>query len=395
MLLTASLSFGQVNKDYQTSKDIQKLVDSETNPLKFNDYALLFSKIGNYKASLAVQNLYVEKNKAVRNSPEKSKSDIANFKRFKPKNALDIISKTAEKYNIVITNEAHYQPQNRVFTSLLLAKLYKQGFRYFCVEDLRFNDSTENTELNKRKYPLKSSGYYIVEPQYGNLVREALNIGYKLVNYEHYPSVEIKDPQQQWQARETGQAKNIGAILLKDPKAKIFVYCGYGHLNENPSGEGGFMGRMLKKNFNIDPLTIDQVNLLEEYNDTYYNLTDVKEPSVYLADNEFFNNPKVGTQTDMSVVFPKTKYINGRPNWLVYDKNRKYYFPKLENTKLVYPVMIFAYHKNEDISITVPADIIEIEKSDAKTALVLKKGQYTLQVKDATGNVIEQNIEIK
>ena len=125
MLLTASLSFGQVNKDYQTSKDIQKLVDSETNPLKFNDYALLFSKIGNYKASLAVQNLYVEKNKAVRNSPEKSKSDIANFKRFKPKNALDIISKTAEKYNVVITNEAHYQPQNRVFTSLLLAKLYK------------------------------------------------------------------------------------------------------------------------------------------------------------------------------------------------------------------------------------------------------------------------------
>ena len=131
------------------------------------------------------------------NTP-KPKPDIDFFKTFKPKNAVATILKAAEKYQVVITNEAHYQPQNRVFTSLLLEKLYQQGFRYLCVEDLTRDDTIinekEDKDLNTRKYPLRTTGYYMDEPQYGNLTRQALKLGYTLVDYDYYASELKEDP---------------------------------------------------------------------------------------------------------------------------------------------------------------------------------------------------------
>ncbi len=398
LILISLSTFGQIGKDYLFSKDVQKMVDSETNSFQLQNYAVLFSKIGNYKASLATQYLYLKKNKAAMNIPDKPKADSIYFSTFKPENAVDVISKMAEHYKVIITNEAHYQPQNRVFTSLLLEKLYKQGFHYLCVEDLSRDDtiykSKEDKELNNRKYPIKTTGFYMDEPQYGNLVRRALKLGYTLVAYEHYAS-DIKDPGERMMGREKGQAKNIAQILQKDPNAKILVHCGYGHLNENIKDSSGLMAAMLKLNFNIDPLTIDQQDLLEENNDPYYNWTNVKEPSVYVSSKGVFNDLNKNHKVDMVVFFPRTTYINGRPNWLVYDKSKKYYFVKVEQTNFLYPIMISAYHKGEDISVTVPADIIEIEKPNDKIALILNTGQYTLRIRDFKNNVIQQTVQVK
>jgi len=389
---------GQVVKSYSTTKEIQKLVDNETNPYEIQNYAVLFSKIGNYKKSILTHQLFIEKNKAAYNDPGKPKADSLNFLNYKPQNAINFIAKAAEKYNVVITNEAHYQPQNRVFTTLLLEKLFKQGFRYLCVEDLFIDDtvykSKEDKELNTRKYPLRTSGFYIDEPQYGNLVRKALKLGYTLIAYEHTAS-EVKDPGDRWLARENGQAKNIAEILLKDPKAKVLVHCGYGHLNENIKDSSGSMAAMLKLNFKIDPLTVDQEDLLEEKNDTYYKWTNVKEPSIYVSPKNIFNDPNKNHKVDIVVFFPKVKYINGRPNWLTYDKEKKYFFANLNSENLNYPIMISAFCKGEDISIAVPSDIIEIEKPDEKIGLMLSRGIYTLQIKDFTGIVTLQTIEVK
>ncbi len=399
LVLMGSSTFGQGSKSYLTSKDIQKLVDSETNSWQLQTYAVLFSKVGNYKASLATQHLYLEKNKAAMNIPEKPKVDSINFKTFKPKNAVEVISKAAERYKVVITNEAHYQPQNRVFTSLLLEKLYQQGFRYLCVEDLSRDDtvfkSKEDKDLNNRKYPIKTSGYYMDEPQYGNLVRQALKLGYTLIAYEHYAS-EIKDLGERMMGREKGQAKNIAEILQKDPNAKILVHCGYGHLNENVIRDSiGQMAAMLKIHYQIDPLTIDQQDMLEENNDPYYKLTDVKEPSVFVSENNFFSDPTNNHKVDMVVFFPRTKYVNGRPNWLVYDKRKKYYFVNLQRYKINYPVMISAFHQEEDTTLSVPANIIEIKNPNDKIALVLNKGQYVLQIKDSADKIYQQSAQVK
>ena len=174
------------------------------------------------------------------------------------------------------------------------------------------------------------------------------------------------------------------------------MHCGGDHLKDYVREDNkGWMAAMLRIDFNIDPLTIDQLAFLEENNDPYFNLTNVKEPSVYVSNNGFFTNPADYKKVDMAVFFPKTKYINGRPNWLVYDKSKKYYFVSHKQNNLLYPIMISAFCKGEDISVAVPADLIEIEKQNDKIALVLNKGEYTIQIKDSTGKVEQQTIEIK
>lgn len=228
-----TIVFGQVSKEYLSSKQIQQLEDNETNSWKLQDYAVLFSKIGNYKASLAAQNLYLEKNKAAMNIPAKPKADSVYFKSFQPQSAIDVIAKAAKNYKVVITNEAHYQPQNRVFTSLLLDTLYKEGFRYLCVEDLSKDDtvykSKEDTQLNSRKYPIKTTGFYMDEPQYGNLVRHALKLGYTLVPYEYYASNGKDSGKGKWTSEKyctniskRPKGKNISALRLWTSKRKYY-----------------------------------------------------------------------------------------------------------------------------------------------------------------------------
>jgi len=389
----------QVVKPYLSSGEIEKLIAADTNAFNLQTYAVQFSKVGNYTASLATEQLYLEKTKVMRNVPERPKADSAKFRTFKPENAVAAITNAAKAYQVVITNEAHYQPKNRVFTSLLLDKLYKEGYRYFCVEDLSIDDSIIKSKkddgLNQRKYPLRTTGYYMDEPQYGNLIRKALKLGYTVVAYEDY-ATEFKDPIKRLFGREKGQATNIARILQKDPKAKILVHCGYGHLIEKKLTDGqGFMASFLKNDFNIDPLTVDQQDLLEENNIPYYHWAGVPAPSVFVSKKGFFSDSDEHREVDMVVAFPPTKYVNGRPDWLTYDKNRKFYFPKLNALGLKYPVMIAAYVQGEDLTTAVPADIIEIKNSKNAIALVLDQGQYRLMIKYSTGTVIEQAVNVK
>ena len=45
----------------------------------------------------------------------------------------------AEKYQIVMINEAHHVPQHRVFTYRLLEDLWQKGYRYLALEALSEN----------------------------------------------------------------------------------------------------------------------------------------------------------------------------------------------------------------------------------------------------------------
>lgn len=390
----------QVIKEYLFSSEIAAKVAAEKNAWNLQNLAVQYSFSGNFAESLATQKLFTVKNAATRGVPYQApmKDD---FKLRRPVDAVQAIAKEAEKYRVVITNEAHYQPQNRVFTTALLRALYDKGFRYFAFEDYAPDDevfkSKNDKELNSRGYPVKATGYYILEPQYGNLVREAIRIGYKVVPYEHYAS-DKQDPVERLWARERGQAKNIAAILANDPGAKILVHSGYGHMNEHYNDGEGQMGGMLKNEFKIDPLTVDQEKLLEENNNPHTSAFALRKPSVFVDDKGGYFSASYdvggsGFLADISVAFPKTKYINGRPDWLMYPGNRRYYFIRRGLLKIPYPLMILAYRKGEDIDSAIPADVIELGSAKESKALVLTKGDYTLLIKNQKGET--QMIDVK
>ncbi len=152
----------------------------------------------------------------------------------------------------MIFNEAHYNPRHRVFVASLLKDFKEAGYKYFAAETFS-NDEYFSKEI----HPRFTTGYYTMEPQFGNLVREAIKLEYSLYPYEARAGANGRE-------REIGEAKNLHELLKKDPKAKIIIYCGFAHIYEDSVyGWQKAMAGRLKEFTGIDPYTIDQIELSE------------------------------------------------------------------------------------------------------------------------------------
>ncbi|MCJ7932797.1 MAG: hypothetical protein MUW56_03995 [Chryseobacterium sp.] len=100
------------------------------------------------------------------------------FVKHKVENAKDYILNKSKKEEILILNEAHHYASHRTFATSLLKGLYENGYRYLGLEALG-DDS-----INIRKFPTIHSGFYTSEPQFGNFIKTALDLGFILFKYE-------------------------------------------------------------------------------------------------------------------------------------------------------------------------------------------------------------------
>lgn len=380
--LKAIIGFGQESSEnYKFSKDIISQIDKDTVAWKYQTGATELSFSGYYQEVLRIW----DKN-GVR-KPKTTEEDSLFFINSKKVNAKDYIIEQSKNAQILIINEAHHIPKHRTFTKSLLKDLYDNGYRYLGLEAL-FESS-----INDRKYPIIESGYYTKEPEFGNLISEALKIGYTLFSYEASKGKNGKE-------REIEQAENIQKFIESVPKAKVLIHCGYAHAfeNEYPSWGKAMAGR-LKDNTNIDPFTIDQRMFLErsdkENNHLFIKLNDTTEPIVLIdKDGQVFNGNKEIRQTDIVIIHPETKYIDNRPDWLQNGKE-SYTIPsnKIKNSS---PLLLLAYRENEFENNGVPTDIIEINDNKTSKKLYLTKGNYTIVTKDKNYNIIEKyKVEIK
>lgn len=288
--------------------------------------------------------------------------------------ALQFIFDQIKDHQVVIVNEIHHLPSHRVFTADLLKELYQKGFRYIGFEGLL------DAEINQRKFPTTNSGYYVKEPQFGNLVRYAILLGYTVFGYEN------SDREKN---RELGQAENIYKIIQADSSARVVIHSGGGHLREDTLSRY-YMGGYFKKISGIDPLTINNGKLTEQsapqFEGKLYNsLAPADFPVVYIDKNTKTNvNDSV---TDIQVFHPRTKTVKGRPSWI---KDNKRYSKITVTTKFKFkePYMIFAYMKNEFDSgePAVPVDILFVDdpKQTKNLLAVPFKGKYTLVFQSKT-----------
>ena len=310
-----------------------------------------------------VSNAFLEYDKPRPNTKTIKKEDSIRFlSTFHPVDARTFILGIAQKQQILIFNEAHFNPQNRVFVASLLKGLQKLGYKYFAAET--FNNSPD---FFKSNHPTLKTGYYTSEPQFGNLVREALADSFILYPYED-------TSESRGRLREANEAQNIYSLLKKDPKAKIVVYCGFDHIIEDSIPRAGrFMAGILKQISGVDPYTLDQRVLMGHSNtvaeNPYYKLIHASNYSIMVDSNGTpFNNGHV----DALLYSPPTKYVYNRPNW-VFENGKRPYFLKEKEITIPFPVIVKVYRQGDDLSNSIPTDAIEIKtKEDVlKTALSL------------------------
>ena len=368
--------------------------------LDFISYASSF--VGNYQAA----NLYFTMRQKLNPTQKLASSAID---QYTPLSALSVISQIADSQQVIMINEAHHVPLHRALTTRLLPLLYAKGFRYLALEDA----SPADAELHQRGYPLRRFGAYTIEPVFGNLIRTALRLGYKIIPYEYEGNCAAKpdDPYFCANERERGQAQNIYDRILKEqPQAKILVHGGAGHIQERIGKNVSTMAAHFKTISKIDPFTIDQMEMSEYLNREYASALylyvtekwSLKEPTVFQSRQGGFWNTGEGTldQVDLKVFHPQTVYEEGRPTWLKMDGSRKPYAvfgesatSKLKSVLSTYPnpFLVQAFVSTEDAG-AVPVDQIVVANPKGVSVLMLPAGSFRIRAIDETGKLLGEEV---
>ena len=281
--------------------------------------------------------------------------------------AVEAIAQLAHGQRAVFFNEAHNMPMTRSVTVQILAKLRADGFNYFAAETLYETDKG----LSARGYPVFDSGFYTQDPIYGEMVRTALRLGFKVVSYEAISEAT-------GDAREREQARNLNDRVFKaDPNARLIVNAGYAHIVESGKFlDGGSMAQHLKRISGVDPLTIEQTMLIEhsipsEDHPIYRAIRAALHPTQATVFTDAQGKPWTlhPGQYDVSVYFPPDDLHDGRPGWLSLGGQRMQYAVTGEMCRSTFPCLIEARYANESDD-AVPADRVVMGLKDLRLKLV-------------------------
>jgi hypothetical protein len=303
--------------------------------------------------------------------------------------AADYIAGAVAGRRIVVDNEAHHRPETRLLTLALLPKLRALGFDHFAIEAL----DPADTGLAARGYPTEQSGYYIQEPLYGEIVREALRLGYVVHAYEPADAGLLTA-----QDRETGQARALQAVLAQDPHARLFIHAGYAHADKVPGrlpDNARPMAAELARLTGIEPYTVDQTMLgsgdISDTASPYSRIVQsfpVRAPSVLV--------PRAGgpawsfrpDHNDATVLLAHADPDDMRPAWLSRGGLRRPFRIKSNVCSGSFPCLFEAFHATEGDD-AIPADqFVLMNDADARWPLYLPPGRYRLRVRGEDGAVL-------
>lgn len=432
LIVTSLFSAGVTAQSFSpTAVTMFRVLQKQPNDLARYIYLLnLVPQLSNSDTVMAMQMLASTEdelglyNEALRDFPLKSKADtettLPTPAEWQSASAEDVIEKLAADRRIVMVNEAHHDAHTRQLTLELLPRMRALGFDYFAAEALADTDP----DLTARGYPVRTSGsIYMHEPTYGEIVREAIKLGFKIVPYD----VSTSSVQQ----RESGQAERLySQVFAKDPSARLFVHAGYAHIDKERGRLGDVrpMAMELKKLTGIEPLSIDQTQFREQIPSSagaYETLIEnfpVKGPTVLInrtTGSPWSAHPRL---YDVNVLLPPTDpsavssghiqrdsielsqvsrqpmlehQVNAqRPQWLSLDGTRRPYPISTKLCKVITTCVVDAHYINE-LNDGIAADRYTFMQGDTISQLYLRPGAYRLRAWDPRGKTLyEQNIRV-
>jgi hypothetical protein len=296
------------------------------------------------------------------------------------RDALQAILEQTRERQIVMINEAHHVPRDRAFATLVALELRKQGFKYLATETF----SGDMDAMATRGYSLVENGYYNRDPVFGDFIRRALAAGYTPVAYEtDFPEGLEGDAFDAY--REQKQAQNIvDRVLAKDPKARILVHVGYGHLRTDDGDGKGLtpMAEWLKVKTGIDPFSIDQTQSLPA-NDSVLTAILAKAPGrSFVLESRTAEYPFSGSPTaEMYVYHRPVAVVSGRPDWLAMDGYRR---PHKIPAKLLPKSgrrLIQAFVSGESGD-AIPMDQVLVTAGEPPPVFMLPKGNFRFAGQD-------------
>jgi hypothetical protein len=303
-------------------------------------------------------------------------------------NAADYITSQAKRYKVTMINEAHHLPYHRVFAITMLKKFYDSGYHYLAIETLL------DSLINQKKYPDYATGYYTHEPVFGEMLRQAMRMGFTLVPYEAKERCDqkSKDPNYCNRFRDSLMAVNLTKILRKEPNAKILVYAGYDHIHEGSSDSWKKMAQFFREFTGIDPFTVELTMQVEHLYPqleqkefiSVNKLRHIQQPVIAIQNNKPWHSEFV----DATVLFPTYIAKGKRPSFYSFGGLRKFY--NLNRFHLKSGQFVQAFYSDEKPGNRIPADQLVI--NNEINGLYLFKGRYVLVIKNNEGTLTKEHI---
>ena len=328
--------------------------------------------------------------------------------------AQEYIAGAAEDKQLLIITEAHTKPEHRVFTRCLLDELYAAGYRHLGLENVMpARGSTASIPmdslLQQRGYPVQSAlaGIYPSEPEYANLLRHAVELGFQLFAYEHNGSSDSE--------RDLQQAEHIITYQRAHPGEKIVCHGGWSHAMETKTekwpGSGSYwLAYHYRTLTGDDPLTVyqdamnEKVAPMQASSPYYAALRDRMRPGdlpQVLVDSAglTWKGPHGNLPYDIVTVTPPLNSREGRGGWQDWHCDQRAYTDlnlaallAEQKPTLSYPVIVELRGRYES-RIATPIYAAEIfAPSDAPTLSVWDEA-YRMRIRDASGGETEVIVE--
>ena len=313
-----------------------------------------------------------------------SNEEPAKWEEAVPLSACDgrqAIRQIAARERMVILMEAHNATQHREWIEQTLPIFHEAGFRHYAAEGLH----ESGVALKTRGFPVFSTGAYVSDPRFGNLLRRAIELGFVIHEYEALLASEIPE-------REEQQAQSLADIFKSDPDCRIVIHVGFAHAFKQPvPGGGKWMAARLWEKTGIEPCCIYQGSDAAD-SPGYARLVELAgasdEPTLLmppprdLPDPQFAGIPPGAI--DALVVHPPTKGKPPSDRKPVYSENMTHISGRWLARE--WPVVVGAYRPGEPAD-AIPLDQVMLRSGEAAFALWLPSPAYELRVISTAGKI--------
>ena len=283
--------------------------------------------------------------------------------------AIDFLLEKCSQNQVVMFNEAHFDPQHRLLITHLLENLYQKGFRFLALEALWEDEKI----INDRGFIIQSSGFYTKETAMADLIRQAHHLGFYIVVYDDFS-----------EEREKKQAQNLfEKTIAKDKDAKVIVLAGFGHISEEKSSQKNMMAAEFEALTGINPLTIDQVEYMNMTKNNWLSIVDTTVSKGFIdvdikIANSFYNFPQQTKKVEFNFSDSLKKELN------------------FEKTEYKGSLKVYNLIEWEITKQAIPFQIIALKNIDSVNLFLKQNQSYHLEVSDPQGEIIfEENLEVE
>ena len=161
----------------------------------------------------------------------------------------EAITGIAAEQRLVLMMEDHSVTEHRAWIEQTLVFFRAARFTHYFAETIAESGSA----LKSRGYPTSPTGFYTLDPRFGNLVRTAIRLDFEIGGHGLFD--------RDFDRREEYQATTLAGQFSARSDSRMVVHAGHAHIMKyEVPGIGRYMGARLWEKAGVEPFTIWQLS---------------------------------------------------------------------------------------------------------------------------------------